>query len=239
MNPSDRRASDRRASDRRASDRRAQVSAFMDGEIRGSDSSRVVEDLYGNPERRRTWSRYHRIGDAMRGTASVPGAGTIAARVSAQLAGERVVDEGGVDERVVDERVVQAESRFRPRIWTPLRGLALAASVAAVAMLGIVVLDDGSDLQIASTEQPASRMPSFAQTPPPVTGSRAQRVAGAAAQRSFAEPVYWPRGDAAPDAEARINTYLINHSEHGGHGLGGVLPYVRVVGYQSGAGDDR
>ena len=206
------------------SDRKALVSAFMDSEIGGSDSSRVVEEMCRSPELRRTWSRYHLVGDAMRGSVSVPGADTIAARVSAQLA---------------DEPVVHAESRFRPPIWTPLRGLALAASVAAVAIVAIAVLDDGSDLQTASTTEPANQVPTLAQTPLPVTGSRAQRVAGAAAQRTFAGPAYWPRGDAAPDAEARINTYLINHSEHGGHGLGGVLPYVRVVGYQSGTGDGR
>ena len=205
-------------------DRRALISAFMDGEVRGSDSSRVVEEMYGSPERRRTWSRYHRIGDAMRGAASIPGADTIAARVSAQIA---------------DERVVHVESRFRPRVWTPLRGLALAASVATVAILGVAVFDDGSDLQTASPTEPANRVSTVAQTPEFVTGSRAQRVAGAAAQRTFAGPAYWPRGDAAPDAEARINTYLINHSEHGGHGLGGVLPYVRVVGYQPDTGDGR
>ena len=207
------------------SDSRIQISAFMDGEIGGSHSNRVVEEMYRSPERRRTWSRFHLIGDAVRGTtASVPGADTIAARVSAQLAGERVV---------------HAESRFRPRIWTPLRGLALAASVAAVAILGIAVLDDGGDLQTASTTDPANQMPALARTPRLVTGSRVQRVAGAAAQRTFAGPAYWPRGDTAPEAEARINTYLINHSEHGGHGLGGVLPYVRVVGYQSATGDGR
>ena len=206
------------------SDHREQISAFMDGETRGSESGRAIEDMYRSPERRRTWSRYHLIGDALRATASVPGADTIADRVSAQLAGERVV---------------HAESRFRLRAWTPLRGLALAASLAAVAVLGIVLHDDGSDLQIASTAEPAGQAPTFAQTPQLVTGSRAQRVAGAAAQRTFAGPAYWPRGDAAPDAEARIHTYLINHSEHGGHGLGGVLPYVRVVGHPFESGGDR
>lgn len=206
------------------SDRRTQISAFMDGETGGSDGNRVVEEMYRSPERRRTWSRYHLIGDAMRGTASVPGADAIAARVSAQLA---------------DERVVQAESRFRPRGWTPLRGLALAASVAAVAILGIAVLDDGGDPQTASTTQSANRMSALTRTPRLVTGSRAQQVAGAAAQRAFAEPAYWPRGGTAPNAEARINTYLINHSGHGGHGLGGLLPYVRVVSYRPGAGDGR
>ena len=206
------------------SDRRTRMSAFMDGETEGSDGNRVVEEMYRSPERRRTWSRYHLIGDAMRGTASVPGADAIAARVSAQLAGERVV---------------QAESRFRPRGWTPLRGLALAASVAAVAMLGIAVLDDGGDPRTASTTESANRMSASARTPRLVTGSRAQRVAGAAARRTFAAPAYRPGSGAAPVAEARINTYLINHSGHGGHGLGGVLPYVRVVGYRSGAGDGR
>ena len=47
-----------------------------------------------------------------------------------------------------------------------------------------------------------------------------------------------PRG-VAPDAEARLNAYLVSHNEYAGDGVRGVLPYVRIVGYQSFAEDGR
>ena len=206
------------------SDTNEQVSAFMDGESRGSESRRVVDELYRDPERRRTWARYHLIGDALRRTGSVPGA-------------DRIAD--GVKRQISDERVVAIKPRFRPGIWAPLPGLALAASVAAVAILGIRALDGGSDLGSTPSSELASQEPDAMQPTRPSTGSRAQQVATAAAQRFFSSAAHRPWSDAPNDAGARINTYLVNHSEHGGHGLRGVLPYVRVVGYQPGAGVGR
>ena len=52
-------------------------------------------------------------------------------------------------------------------------------------------------------------------------------------QSAGSEAVRRPRSDAAPDAEARLNVYLVNHNEYAGNGVRGVLPYVRIVGYQS------
>ena len=54
---------------------------------------------------------------------------------------------------------------------------------------------------------------------------------------SHASGVQW--SDVAPRAEARLNVYLVNHNEYAGIGMRGVLPYVRIVGYQSFAGDER
>ena len=203
------------------SDTRERISAFMDGELRGSDCDRVVESLYASSELRREWARFHLIGDALRKTGPIPGAETIADRVRGEFARERIVHAGPT---------------FRRHVWAPLPGLALAASVAAVAILGVRSLDDG--IEVRTVPSAASVRHSVQATPPARSdrGSRVQRVASASAQRVLASAAGQPWSAAAG---ARINAYLIHHSEHAGLGVRGVLPFVRVVGYQSDAGDSR
>ena len=147
----------------------------------------------------------------MRHAGPVPGADSIAGRVGAALAGERLV--------------AFRPPRRRSGIG-PLAGLALAASIAAVAVLVIHSLDDGSG------DRPA-----------PVAESSRYEVAIASPEaksrdtRRNADRLQW--SDVAPDTEVRLNAYLVNHSEHAGNGVPGVLPYVRLVGYRSVAGDYR
>ena len=225
-----------------------EISAFVDGELRGPAGDRAVSALYGNAELRRAWARYHLIGDAVRKAGPVPGACSIAGKVGEALSGERVVP-------------------FEPRVsrrWTrPLSGLALAASVAAVAILGIRGLDGGHDggvpLPVAGTSrheagavgsavpEPAARVAAAAvaglRTPgvpaPDVMAPdvMAPDVMAMAARRPEADRLQW--SGAAPDAEARFNAYLVNYNEYAGSGVRGLLPYVRIVGYQAAARDGR
>ena len=204
-----------------APDSNEQISAFVDGELRGPARARVVDALYGSSELRRAWSRFHLIGDAVRKIGPVPGAGSIAGNVNAALSAEPVVP-------------FKPRQR-RPRL-APLPGLAFAAAIAAVAILVIRGLDDGGA------------------RPPPAAGASRQEVAAAGASRAApaasravsaaapsagSEAARRGRSDVAPDAEARLNVYLVNHNESAGNGVRGLLPYVRIVGYQPVAGDHR
>ena len=215
-----------------------EISAFVDGELRGPAGDRVVSALYGNAELRRAWARYHLIGDAVRKAGPVPGACSIAGKVGEALSGERVVP-------------------FEPRVsrrWTrPLSGLALAASVAAVAILGIRGLDGGHDggvpLPVAGTSrheagavgsavpEPAARVAAAAVAGLRTPSVPAPDVMAMAARRPEADRLQW--SGAAPDAEARFNAYLVNYNEYAGSGVRGLLPYVRIVGYQAAARDGR
>ena len=204
------------------SDPNEQISSFVDGELQGPARGRIVHALYGSPELRRRWARYHLIGDAARKIGPVSGADSIAGNVSAALSGESMVS-------------------FKRRPWpVPLPGLALAASIAAVAILGIRGLDDGGAQSppVAGAQSPpvagASRHEAAAESPLSTDpGSTVSRIASGAVQSAGSEAVRRPWSDAAPDAEARLNVYLVNHNEYAGNGVRGVLPYVRIVGYQS------
>ena len=204
------------------SDPNEQISSFVDGELQGPARGRIVHALYGSPELRRRWARYHLIGDAARKIGPVSGADSIAGNVGAALSGESMVS-------------------FKRRPWpVPLPGLALAASIAAVAILGIRGLDDGGAQSppVAGAQSPpvagASRHEAAAESPLSTDpGSAVSRIASGAVQSAGSEAVRRPWSDAAPDAEARLNVYLVNHNEYAGNGVRGVLPYVRIVGYQS------
>ena len=203
------------------------VSAFVDGELRGAARDRIVDALYGDPELRRAWERFHLIGDAVRKTGPVPGAGSIAGKVGEALSGDRTVP-------------------FKPRSRRllragPLSGLALAAAVAAVAILAVSGLDGGDAGQRPAAagapphEATADPMTAVAAVEPPAAGASLRKaVAQAPAPRREASRLRW--SDAEPGAEARLNAYLLNYNEYAGHGVRGVLPYARIVGYQSGAG---
>ena len=196
------------------SDPNEQISSFVDGELQGPARGRIVHALYGSPELRRRWARYHLIGDAARKIGPVSGADSIAGNVGAALSGESMVS-------------------FKRRPWpVPLPGLALAASIAAVTILGIRGLDDGGaqspPVAGASRHEAAAESP--LSTDP---GSTVSHIASGTVQSAGSEAVRRPWSDAAPDAEARLNVYLVNHNEYAGNGVRGVLPYVRIVGYQS------
>ena len=206
------------------SDFKERVSAFVDGEIDGPARDRVVEALYASNELRRVWERFHVIGDAMRKVGPVPGAEALSQRVSSALPIERIAPRG---------------PRSRSLAFGPLPGLALAASVAAVAILGIRSLDDGrgmpSGLGAGDTRQKAETV----NPAPSEPIAPALHIASTAGQGARAELAGLQWSDVAPDAEARLNAYLVSHYEHAGHGVRGLLPYVRVVGYQPAAGDYR
>ena len=199
------------------------LSAFVDGELKDPARDGIVDALYEDPELRRTWERFHLIGDAMRGTGPVPGADAVARNVSTTLAGESVV---------------RLKPRARRSRLHPLAGLAIAAAIAGIAVVGLHRLDGGGAQppQIADAPRPESAAavsaPAAPDRPEVQVASVAERSAGAETSR-----LQW--SGVAPDAEARLNAYLVSHNEYAGDGVRGVLPYVRIVGYQSFAEDGR
>jgi sigma-E factor negative regulatory protein RseA len=95
------------------------ISALMDGEVDEKSAAQLIEALARDAEAVRTWRSYHLIGDAMRG---------------GMLLSERFTER--VAQRLAAEPTVLAPRRLRtesPRLFTMS---ALAASFAAVALVG-------------------------------------------------------------------------------------------------------
>ena len=119
-----------------------------------------------------------------------------------------------VHESIEEEPVVQVP-RTRKLLQTSalkyIAGIGIAASVATVAVL--IALPDspiinGNTQQIASTESIAPAAQEWVR----VSGTR------------------WDVKQ--PAVESRLNSYLVNHNEYS-NGMQGVLPYARIVGYDS------
>lgn len=123
--------------------KKERISEWMDGELDGLQGELLLRRL-DDAETRATWSTWHLIGDTLRGDAGCE----VAARVSARLA---------------EEPTVLAP---RPLIGTQVRnlGLSIAASVAAVTVVGYMALSTSVDEGRYDRLQQAQVMPA-AQSP--------------------------------------------------------------------------
>ncbi len=99
-----------------------QLSAMMDDAAEEHECERCVRHLKDDPELRTTWEVYHLIGDVLRGHT----APDVAARVQQRLAAEPTVFAPG--------------AIAPPRRGASWRALPVAASVAAVALVGWMAL---------------------------------------------------------------------------------------------------
>ena len=170
-------------------DIREQLSALADDELSELERPLLLGRMQRDAALRKCLGHYQLIGDAMRGTGTLAGMG-IAQRVQKALA---------------DDKPVMAPQQ--DHWWKPLAGLAVAASVALVAVLAVTT---GRD-----------------------TGPSAPSVAltDAVPETVLASDAPEPRWDRIePQVEKRLSGYLVNHNEYAAsRGVQGVMPYARVV----------
>lgn len=110
-----------------------QISAFVDGELPDAEADLLLRRMSQDATLRRQAAQYLEIGRAMRGEAAVPGIEHLQERIAASL-GERELDAAEVAEDPAPNRAVR-----------PLVGVALAASVALVAIVGLQLTSDVSE----------------------------------------------------------------------------------------------
>jgi len=202
------------------------LSAFIDGEVAEDVGKGLLEQVLADASLHRRWRSYHLIGDAMRKhLPEQPGL-----RLSAKVREAVSTEPAAVHVLPV---------RKRPSVY-PLAGLALAASVAMAAILGLYALSplESPPLKTASS----------------VTDSGRTQPAGSAAEGAYeatgkvspvvqlvhevdetgsldeaATRLTW--NDAAPAVANRLNGYLVTHNEYLVNGMHGMLPYARIVAY--------
>lgn len=112
------------------------------------------------------------------------------------------------------ERLPQPATRSLPAWYKPVTGFALAASVVLTALVGLQLTQPDAGL---TPDNPVAAVPAST-TPLP-------------AQVVVLNP---PADGASEPTEARLNTYLVNHNGYASRSsVNGMLPYVRMVGYQT------
>lgn len=188
------------------------ISSLLDGELDEQERQQVLTALEKNGELRNRWERYHLTSDAIRHNLPAGIDTGFAARVMQALDAEPTVL------APPPAKPVSHPLSFNKR----LAGVAIAASVAAVAVLGVQTLNRDPSLS------PAQQM---AQVPAADRGNQAiVQVAENPANLSRPLPV-----QALRHFDPSLNKYLVDHNQLAARaGFQGVMPYARIVAYPAG-----
>lgn len=176
---------------------REQLSALVDDELDELEHPLLLSRLERDASLRDCLTNYELIGAVLRGEGNMDTL-DISARVQAALHDDEPLHGG------------KAAARSGGPDWLkPLAGLAVAASVAVIALFSVTSLRE--------TEVP--------QAPLIAAGDNAAPLVARAADSSSEQ---WDRID------KRLSGYLVNHNEYAAsRGVQGVTPYVRIVGFEN------
>ena len=183
--------------------KREQLSALVDDEL-AQEASSVIESLLEDNDAKETWSRYHLIGNSLRG--HLP---------------EHIVDiSSNVSQAIASEPTILApakksSSRKSSDLMKPVMGFAIAASVAAVAIFNVQQAN-----QISETGRPVIAQSSIATSQPSLATSP-QLVNQQTAQAQVYQVKH---------IDPRLNRYLVNYNEYRANTVvSGMPPHVRMV----------
>lgn len=168
-----------------------QISEFLDGELPQTEQDALLKTLANDEELSGAWERYHLIGDAIRN--DLP-----------ELIGCDISTR--VQQAIATEPAILVPLSRRHALVRPVMGFALAASVAAMAILGVRQLNqDTSPAQplMVAQEQP---LPASTFDNSPIRPASVQTL-----------------------PNTQLDSYLVNYYEHQGNM--GMLPYVRIISH--------
>jgi sigma-E factor negative regulatory protein RseA len=179
------------------------ISALVDGELTGSELTQALDLLTNDDEFREQWQRYQSNSDTLHGH-SVNIQFDLVGRVSSAL-----LDEPTHHVKVEKAAVIT----FPKQIWKQAVGLAMAASVGAIAMVSVI-------------SQPEQQIVPMI----PIASLEQENSLASTQLAHVSKPNRWTVGE--PEVEQRLNDYLVDHHEYGG--TSGVFSYARVVAYEAG-----
>lgn len=195
------------------------VSALVDSELTSFESRRMIDELENDAALQKHWTHYHLIGDVLRDEMPHAMPRDFAA---------------GVMARIKDE-ATPVVSLTNSKAWLkPFAGVAIAASVAVVSLVGLKNLTGEGGLtpaEIAKSESNVTQ-PVVA----PVASSSTAAVNGSVQPVSIEQS---NSKDSQGKAEIlkpvvsdpRMNSYLATHAEFAARP--GIMPRVRVVGFEA------
>ena len=176
------------------------VSALVDGQLTGSELEQALELINNDSGAREAFMRFQQASDILHGyTRSITQAPLeLTTRISAALEAEPVYS------IPTQNKPTAKLLRFPKNFWKQATGLAMAASVGALAVVGVVQQQTGFNgvpvASVVANESPATMV------------SQSNR---------------WTVAE--PEIEDRLNNYLVDHNEY--VGTSGMFSYGRVVSY--------
>jgi len=191
------------------------LSAMVDGEVLADEISATLSSLSNDEVLRQRWSRYHLIGDAIRGETTTLGAASIADRVRKQI----------VDEPALFS---PAASRANKPTWRSqwmqyVAGAAIAASVTMMAVMvapNFIAPEQGGSADFAKRDFSA---------PSTILNRPAEPYY--AEQSHVTKPeIQWNLGQ--PGTDLQLNNIFVNQKGYAPmSSMQGGLPYASVVSY--------
>jgi sigma-E factor negative regulatory protein RseA len=170
----------------------SQLSAMFDDELPAAECELLARRLSRDEDLRARWSRYAAISATIRAEGGARLNAELARRVSVAISSEpepSVVAE--------PERARPRSRLFASRLWAPVGGVAVAASVAAAAILWVRFESppDGQTLTTSTTADGTAVRQSADNAPPP----------------SYVVPKAIPRRSIVPSTQ--LANYVVAHSE--------------------------
>lgn len=114
------------------------LSALVDNETESFETRRLIDQLLRSEPDRKTWARYHLIGDSLRGGMRRTAPPDFLARVRSGIEDDQPLH-------------VPLESATGPRWLNPAAGVGIAAAVAVVSLLGLQTMTGTGDGVPAAT----------------------------------------------------------------------------------------
>lgn len=155
---------------------RIQVSAFVDGELPENETELLLRRLSQDVALRQLVAQYLAIGRALRREREVPGISELRGRIAQALGEEQPIE------------ATPAAGPRRVRWLKPTAGLAIAASVATMAVIGLRAFEE-----------------------PPAAGSRATMQAATPENAPYTQPTPEEVAPAAPSET--LMQYYVRHGE--------------------------
>jgi len=175
------------------------LSALVDGELHGSELDQALRVLAENKLATAQFQRYQQTQDVLKGYAERGLSSHLVNRISLALENEPVYSQQTSQPKA---EVITLPTPF----WKQMTGLAVAASVGALAVVGVMTQPQNNLV----TNSPMAAI----DTPTAVI------TVAQAGERWIVD---------APEIEYRLNNYLLEHNEQ--TGSSGVFSYARVVSY--------
>ncbi|HKJ18097.1 MAG TPA: sigma-E factor negative regulatory protein [Xanthomonadales bacterium] len=194
-------------------DSKEHISQLMDGEIGGDTGRFVLRQLEASGELRDTWARYHLIRDCMRYQDRGLAGGELSDRVRSSI-----------DQPATPAEIGSTGTRVGARWLRPVAGLAIAASVALMAVVAVTPnLENDSGF---GTEQISAASAQPFASPNILSGGPETR------------PVNLNGG--AKPASPKMNSYLLRHYQVAGSSAGnGFISFVPIVTSKSAMQNDE
>jgi sigma-E factor negative regulatory protein RseA len=169
----------------------SQLSAMFDNELAAAECELLARRLSRDEELKARWGRYAVIGATIRAEGGARLTAKVARRVSAVISAEPAV---------LSQPVPQRSQAFASRLWMPLGGVAVAASVAAAAIL-----------LVRFQSVPQQGGPGVAQQVAREDSGNHVVSSGTGTSDSYVVPKAIPRRSVVPSTQ--FANYVVAHSE--------------------------